>query len=255
MLGLPVETRLDTRIIRGRRRRRNSIAKRIRTRQSPGFSHRKAQKNHAMLDTIPLRGNRHCPTLRHQAHVAPGIVPSHFAHKGASDEYDHVGHALRCARGEREELNHIEAPPPTQTWYPVRHSTVVESVSDLLQAGGFQIQKATYAVSRQNARMFTTLDLATPLCTGVTLAVGLRNSTDQSFPLASAPARACLSATTLRSAPTCWLLASTRVLGRIASAKPSPRRSARSVNSSKLKPTASVGKVQDPFFARVEPAL
>jgi hypothetical protein len=54
----------------------------------------------------------------------------------------------------REELNLIEAPPPTQTWYPVRHSTVVESVSDLLQAGGFQIQKATYALSRQNARMF-----------------------------------------------------------------------------------------------------
>ena len=45
----------------------------------------------------------------------------------------------------REELNKIEA--PTQTWYPVRHSTVVESVSDLLQTGGFQIQKATYAVS------------------------------------------------------------------------------------------------------------
>ena len=82
----------------------------------------------------------------------------------------------------REELNLIEAPPPTQTWYPVRHSTVVETVSDLLQAGGFQIQKATYAVSRQNnARMFATLDLATSLCPGVSLAVGLRNSTDQSY--------------------------------------------------------------------------
>ena len=54
----------------------------------------------------------------------------------------------------REELNQIEAPPPTQTWYPVRHSTVVESVSDLLRTGGFEIQKATYAVSRQGNRMF-----------------------------------------------------------------------------------------------------
>src|SRR6266481_1598812 len=81
----------------------------------------------------------------------------------------------------REELDQIEAPPPTQTWYPVRHSTVVESVSDLLQAGGFHIQKATYALSRQNARMFATLDLATSLCPGVSLAVGLRNSTDQSY--------------------------------------------------------------------------
>lgn len=83
----------------------------------------------------------------------------------------------------REELDRIEAPPPTQTWYPVRHSTVVESVSDLLQTGGFQIQKACYAISRQGSRMFATLDLATSLCPGVTLAVGLRNSNDQSFPL------------------------------------------------------------------------
>ena len=81
----------------------------------------------------------------------------------------------------REELNLIEAPPPTQTWYPVRHSTVVESVSDLLQTGGFQIQKATYAISRQGSRMFATLDLATSLCPGVSLAVGLRNSNDQSY--------------------------------------------------------------------------
>jgi len=29
----------------------------------------------------------------------------------------------------REELDRIEAPPPTQTWFPVRHSTVVESVT------------------------------------------------------------------------------------------------------------------------------
>jgi len=83
----------------------------------------------------------------------------------------------------REELNLIEAPPPTQTWFPVRHSTVVESVSDLLHAGGFEIQKATHAVSRNGARMFTTLDLTTALSVGVTLAVGLRNSCDRSFPL------------------------------------------------------------------------
>lgn len=84
----------------------------------------------------------------------------------------------------REELNQIEAPPPTQTWFPVRHSTVVESVTDLLQNGGFEIQKATYAVSRQGgARMFATLDLTTALSVGVTLAVGIRNSCDQSFPL------------------------------------------------------------------------
>jgi hypothetical protein len=92
----------------------------------------------------------------------------------------------------REELNQIEAPPPTQTWYPVRHATVVESVSDLLRTGGFEIQKAAYAVSRQGARMFCTLDLATPLFPGVSLAVGLRNSWDRSFPLGFCAGSRCL---------------------------------------------------------------
>jgi len=84
----------------------------------------------------------------------------------------------------REELDRIEAPPPTQTWFPVRHSTVVESVTDRLLSGGFQIQKATYALSRQGgARMFATLDLTTALSVGVTLAVGIRNRLRSLFPL------------------------------------------------------------------------
>ena len=83
----------------------------------------------------------------------------------------------------REELDRIEAPPPTATWYPVKHSAVAESVGSLLKSGGFTIRKASYAVARHGARMFATLDLATPLSEGVALAVGIRNSTDQSFPL------------------------------------------------------------------------
>ena len=83
----------------------------------------------------------------------------------------------------REELDLIEAPPPTKTWFPVRHSTFIESVTDLLQAGGFQIGKATFALSKNGARMFSTLDLTAPVGTGVTLAVGLRNSNDMAFPL------------------------------------------------------------------------
>ena len=83
----------------------------------------------------------------------------------------------------RQELDLIEAPPPTKTWFPVRHSTFIESVTDLLQSGGFQIRKATHALSKNGTRLFSTLDLTAPVGTGVTLAVGLRNSNDQSFPL------------------------------------------------------------------------
>ena len=38
-------------------------------------------------------------------------------------------------------------------------------------------------MSADNARFFGTLDLATPVATGVSLAVGIRNSVDKSFPL------------------------------------------------------------------------
>src|SRR5207253_306983 len=42
---------------------------------------------------------------------------------------------------------------------------------------------ARYALSRNDARMFSTLDLATPVAEGVSLSVGVRNSLDKSFPL------------------------------------------------------------------------
>src|SRR5437899_8556043 len=102
-----------------------------------------------------LRLVRHSPILFGQAHVAPGSslhISFHEEHPMSTTTL-----VTHCGAREvsREALNLIEAPPPTQTWFPVRHASVVESVSDLLQAGGFQIQKATYAVSRQTARMFS----------------------------------------------------------------------------------------------------
>src|SRR4051812_22884309 len=38
-------------------------------------------------------------------------------------------------------------------------------------------------LSRGDARLFATVDLGSPLATGVTLAVGIRNSFDKSLPL------------------------------------------------------------------------
>lgn len=83
----------------------------------------------------------------------------------------------------REELDRIDAPPPTRTWYPVRHASVIESVSEALRDAGFESWRLRYAVSRHDARMFATMDLKTALDDGVSLAVGIRNSTDRSLPL------------------------------------------------------------------------
>jgi hypothetical protein len=83
----------------------------------------------------------------------------------------------------REELDQVEAPAATATWYPVKHATVYETVRAALTDAGFVIQRAQFGLSRSDARMFATLDLTSVLATGVTLAVGVRNSVDKSFPL------------------------------------------------------------------------
>jgi hypothetical protein len=83
----------------------------------------------------------------------------------------------------REELDAVEAPPATATWYPVRHATVYETVRAALTDSGFVVQRAQFGLSRSDQRMFATLDLTSVLATGVTLSVGVRNSTDKSFPL------------------------------------------------------------------------
>jgi hypothetical protein len=48
---------------------------------------------------------------------------------------------------------------------------------------GLVAAQPRYGVSRAGARLFATLDLATPIAEGVALAVEIRNSTDKSLPL------------------------------------------------------------------------
>ena len=83
----------------------------------------------------------------------------------------------------REELNAIEAPEGTATWFPVRHGLVIDAVTGALSDAGFGVEKASFALAREDGQMFSTLDLTTPLAPGVSLAVGVRNSTDKSLPL------------------------------------------------------------------------
>lgn len=84
---------------------------------------------------------------------------------------------------DRADLDQVEAPPATDSWFPVKHATVADTVAQALTAAGFQVRSAKYALSRGDARLFSTMDLATPLGSGVSLAVGVRNSTDKSLPL------------------------------------------------------------------------
>lgn len=83
----------------------------------------------------------------------------------------------------RGELIGIEPPPPTKTWFPVAHRAVLDSVWSTLEGAGFQIRQSRLSLSHGDARFFGTLDLATPINDAVSLAIGIRNSTDQSFPI------------------------------------------------------------------------
>src|SRR5688500_12927565 len=81
-----------------------------------------------------------------------------------------------------EELALIPAPPSTDTWFPIPHSDVLNAVSETLTGAGFEIRGSRLSLSSNDARFFGTLDLSTKVNEGVNLAVGIRNSTDKSFP-------------------------------------------------------------------------
>jgi hypothetical protein len=83
----------------------------------------------------------------------------------------------------REDLDRIEPPAGTTTWYPTKHAAVLDAVGVQLADAGFQIRRTQLAVAKGGARLFATLDLASQLAEGVALSVGIRNSNDQSFPL------------------------------------------------------------------------
>ena len=82
-----------------------------------------------------------------------------------------------------EELQQYQAPPPEGRWFPLSHGRVLSVVSRTLTEAGYAIVKQQLGVMRDGSRFFATLDLASPVAEGVSLAVGIRNSVDKSFPL------------------------------------------------------------------------
>jgi hypothetical protein len=82
-----------------------------------------------------------------------------------------------------EELNRYQAPPPEGRWFPLSHGRVVSVVAETLRDAGYDIKRQQLGVMRDGSRFFGTLDLGSPVGDGVSLAVGIRNSVDKSFPL------------------------------------------------------------------------
>jgi hypothetical protein len=82
-----------------------------------------------------------------------------------------------------DEIRNVSTPAAVGRWHPTAHATVLDSVRETLIGAGYIIRAEKYALARNDQRFFGILDLATPLVTGVSLSVGVRNSTDKSFPL------------------------------------------------------------------------
>src|ERR1700745_3184185 len=92
---------------------------------------------------------------------------------------------LHCGAKEvsREELATVEAPPPTRTWFPIKHSDVLDAVLETVDQTGFAVEKMRLGASPTGGQLFGALDLCCPSADGVSLAVGIRNSINQTLPL------------------------------------------------------------------------
>lgn len=82
-----------------------------------------------------------------------------------------------------DELAGVKAPPPEGRWRPVSHIDVLNRVKDTLAEASYKVRTQKLALSKDNAKFFGTLDLETALSSGVSLAVGIRNSIDRSIAL------------------------------------------------------------------------
>jgi len=73
-------------------------------------------------------------------------------------------------------------PDPTETWVPVSHIDVLETVEAMLSDSGFGIASAQFALHGIE-KMFATFQLKSQITHGVSLAVGVRNSVNKTFPM------------------------------------------------------------------------
>jgi hypothetical protein len=87
-------------------------------------------------------------------------------------------------RRTREELATLHTPPPTTTWRPVPHSTLVSALIEGLATRGVEVTREDYCtLGREDAKLLGTLDLRISGLDSLDLAMGLglRTSNDKSL--------------------------------------------------------------------------
>src|SRR4051812_4838235 len=79
-------------------------------------------------------------------------------------------------------LREIETPPATTTHVPIEHWRVVDLVKYALSYNGHEVVEEHHAIAEEGARYFGLMTLRSPYG-NYTDTVGLRNSSDKSFPV------------------------------------------------------------------------
>ena len=96
------------------------------------------------------------------------------------------GMILHCGAevASRSSLTAIVTPPSTDSWFPLPHVDLLDSVKTQLGETGFLIEGETHALSKEGARYFGLLQVTLPSRSREDFKwiVALRNSHDKTFP-------------------------------------------------------------------------
>lgn len=81
----------------------------------------------------------------------------------------------------RDQLAQYIPPPATDTWKPIAHSELVDTLHEVMSYRGMFITKDQYVIDRGGARMFGTFDLEWQKMEEYGAALGFRHATDKSM--------------------------------------------------------------------------
>ena len=88
---------------------------------------------------------------------------------------------------EREQLDLVHTPPADDTWFPIPHALLLETVQSQLGGLGLKVVSEAHALARDGQRYFGLLQVVNGKeDNDYGLVLGLRNSHDKSFPAALA---------------------------------------------------------------------
>src|SRR5439155_3721915 len=82
---------------------------------------------------------------------------------------------------DREGLQALETPPPTDSWTPIPHYELVQALDGQLRARGINIVKESFAI--QKAKLFGVIDTDYQVAEEGGAAIGIRTSNDKSLAL------------------------------------------------------------------------